>query len=346
MEYVRLGRTGLKVSKLCLGCLSFGSPDWLPWVLDEADSRPILARAIEAGINFFDTAEMYSNGVGEQVLGRALKDLARRDELVVASKVWFPQTQDPNDGGLSRKQIFRAIDRSLKHLGMDYVDLYQIHRFDYTTPIEETLEALNDIVRAGKVRYIGASSMYAWQFAKMLYTQEREGWARFISMQPMYNLIYREDEREMLPLCLDAGVGVIPWSPIAGGFLTGRYTRDAPADSARARSNAETGIGNYSSADYDVADAVVAVAQAHERPPAQVAQAWVLSQPAVTAPIVGVSKLSHLEDALNAMSLKLSPEEIAALDRPYQAKRTRAMGEGDHARMMANHRRDTPLHAS
>ena len=346
MEYVRLGRTGLKVSKLCLGCLSFGSPEWLPWILDEADSRPILVRAIEAGINFFDTAEMYSNGVGEQVLGRALKDLARRDELVVASKVWFPQSQDPNDGGLSRKQIFRAIDRSLKNLGMDYVDLYQIHRFDYETPIEETLEALNDIVRAGKVRYIGASSMYAWQFAKMLYLQQREGWAPFISMQPMYNLIYREEEREMLPLCLDAGVGVIPWSPIAGGFLTGRYTREARADSARARSNVETGIGNYGPADYDVAEAVSAVAQAHGRPPAQVAQAWVLNQPAVTAPIVGVSKLAHLEDALNALTLNLAPEEIEALERPYRAKPVRGMREDDLARLMANHRSSTPAHAA
>ena len=342
MQYVRLGHSGLKVSRLCLGCLGFGSPDWMPWILDEESSRPVIAAALENGINFFDTADMYSLGVGEAVLGRAISDFARREDVVIASKVFFPHYLDPNEGGLSRKHILKAIDRSLKNLGTDYIDLYQIHRFDYDVPIEETLEALHDVVRAGKVRYIGASSMSAWQFAKLLATSEKHGWARFVSMQPQYNLIYREEEREMLPLCEAEGVGVIPWSPLAGGFLTGRYTREASPDSLRARDNAALGRDGYSSADYDVAEALIAVAEQHGVTPAQAALAWMLTKDAITAPIVGATSLERLHDALGALPLALDADAIAALEAPYRAKRASGHSRADVNMALSRHRNTLP----
>jgi aryl-alcohol dehydrogenase-like predicted oxidoreductase len=342
VEYVRLGRSGLKVSRLALGCLAFGSPRWMPWILDEAESRPLLGRAVEAGVNFFDTADMYSAGIGEQVLGRALKDLLPRDEVVIASKVFFPQSADPNEGGLSRKHILHAIDRTLTNLGVDHLDLYQIHRFDHHTPIEETLEALNDVVRAGKVRYLGASTMHAWQFAKMLNIQRREGWVRFVSMQPLYNLIYREEEHEMLPLCMDEGVGVLPWSPLAGGFLTGRYTRGAVADTARARDNLATGRGRHTATDHDVVDALKIVADGLGRPAAQVALAWVRDKPGITAPIVGATKLAHLEDALASLEIRLEPDQMEALEQAYRPKAPTGVDPDAIDAAFARHRASLP----
>ena len=342
MQYVRLGGSGLKVSRLCLGCLGFGSPAWLPWILDERASRPVLARAVELGINYFDTADMYSLGEGEAVVGRVLAELAPRDQLVIATKVFFPWTDDPNDGGLSRKHIFRAVERSLKALGTDYIDLYQIHRFDFYTPIEETLEALHDLVKAGKVRYIGASTMHAWQFAKMLYVAERHGWTRFTSMQPHYSLIQREDEREMLPLCADAGVGVVPWGPLGGGFLTGRYTRGQRAGSARDRHNLNVGLGRYSDADYDVTEAVQAIAGERGAKPATVALAWLLAKPTVTAPVVGANKVEHLEDAIAALDLHLTEEEITRLEAPYRPKRASGASQADVDGQVAFHRSTLP----
>ena len=291
MQYVNLGRTGVRVSRICLGAMSFGSRAWRPWVLTEEESRPFIRRAIEAGINFFDTADMYSRGVSEEIVGRALGELSTRDQVVVATKAFFPMGDGPNDDGLSRKHLFDAIDASLRRLGTDYVDLYQIHRFDPHTPIEETLEALNDIVRAGKARYIGASSMYAWQFARMLHVSERHGWARFVSMQNHYNLIYREEEREMLPLCRTEGIGVIPWSPLARGFLAGNRTRTVSGDGPEARRRGVT--------------------------PAQVALAWLLRQPGVTAPIVGTTKLAHLDAAIAALDITLDDAECRLLEEPY-----------------------------
>ena len=309
MEYVNLGRTGLKVSKISLGCLGFGSPAWMPWILDEAASRPILTRALDAGINFFDTADMYSLGVGEAVVGRVLLGQVPRDELVIASKVFFPQSLDPNDGGLSRKHILRAIDRTLTNLGTDYVDLYQIHRFDYSTPMEETLEALHDVVKAGKARYIGASSMHAWQFARALAIAEKHGWTRFVSMQNLVNLLYREEEREMLPLCATEGIGVIPWSAQARGKLS----RDWEYTSIRTETDEAFGrlFAKTEEADRKVADRVAEVASA------QIALAWLLSKPVITAPIVGATKLHQLDDAIASVNVKLSVEEIAALEEPY-----------------------------
>jgi 1-deoxyxylulose-5-phosphate synthase len=317
MEYRRLGQTGLKVSRLCLGCMSFGEPGKgaHPWVLDEEASRPIIRRAVEAGINFFDTANVYAAGVSEEITGRALKDFARRDEVVIATKAWGAWGKGPNQGGLSRKALFQAIDDSLARLGTDYVDLYQIHRWDAETPIEETLEALNDIVRAGKARYIGASSMYSWQFQKALALSDRHGWARFVSMQNHLNLIYREEEREMLPLCSDAGVGVIPWSPLARGRLTrpwGAETTRSAGDRFGSMLYAKT-----EDADRAVVEAVERVATARGVPMAQVALAWVMAKPEVTAPIVGVSKMAQLDDALAAREVTLSPEDVAALEGPY-----------------------------
>lgn len=338
MQYVRLGGTGLKVSRLCLGCLGFGTPKWMPWILDEEASRPVIAAALERGINFFDTADMYSLGVGEAVLGRALKDFTRRDEVVIASKVFFPHTNDPNEGGLSRKHIMKAIDRSLKNLGTDYVDLYQIHRFDYETPMEETLEALHDVVKAGKVRYIGASSMYTWQFAKMMAISERNGWTKFVSMQPQYNLMYREEEREMLPFCLSEGVGVIPWSPLGGGFLTGQYTREERSNSLRSQDNLAVGRGRYSSADYDVLEALVALAEKRGVAPAQVALAWMLTKPAITAPIVGISSVKRLDEALGALPITLDADEVTALEAPYRAKRAAGLGPAEVAGALTHHR--------
>jgi len=318
LKYVNLGRTGLKVSPLCLGCMTYGVPDRgnHPWTLDEEKSRPLLKRAIELGINFFDTANSYSDGTSEEIVGRALKDFARRDEIVIATKVFFAGREGPNLSGLSRKAILREIDASLKRLGTDYVDLYQIHRFDQHTPIEETLEALHDVVKAGKARYIGASSMYAWQFAKMLATSERHGWTRFVTMQNHLNLINREEEREMLPLCANAGIGVIPWSPLARG----RLTREWDATTTRLETDAfgRTLYGRQTEdSDRRVVDAVAKVAAARGVPRAQVALAWVMQATAVTAPIVGASKAEHLDDAVAALSLKLTRDEIAALEQPY-----------------------------
>jgi aryl-alcohol dehydrogenase-like predicted oxidoreductase len=317
MEYVNFGNSGLKVSRICLGCMTYGTPDWREWVLSEADSRPFFRRAVEAGINFFDTADMYSLGASEEVTGRALKEFTRRDEVVIATKVFFSMSDRPNRGGLSRKHIMEAIDDSLQRLGTDYVDLYQIHRFDPDTPIEETLEALHEVVRAGKARYIGASSMYAWQFAQMLYTAEINGWTRFVSMQNHYNLIYREEEREMIPLCIDEGVAVIPWSPLARGFLAGNRDSKGNGETLRARTDDYAHNMYYQPEDFAVVDRVEEVAEAHGVTPAQIALAWVLHKPGITSPIIGASKMPHLEQAIGALEIELSDEEIAALEEPY-----------------------------
>jgi len=320
MDYVNLGKTGLKVSRLCLGCMSFGSSKWRSWVLDEEDARPFVKKALEGGINFFDTADVYSQGESEKVVGQALKDFAKRHEVVIATKVNGPMGKDANNKGLSRKHIMDGIDRSLTRLKTDYVDLYQIHRFDYETPIEETLEALNDVVRAGKARYIGASSMYAWQFAKMLATSEKHGWTRFVSMQPQYNLVYREEEREMLPLCRAEGVGVIPWSPLARGFLAGGRAQPGEGNTERARTDEFSPRLYYREGDFKVVEAVDAIAKARGVSNMQVALAWVLKNPAVTAPIIGTSKPHHLDDALGAFELKLTDDEVKSLEKPYQPK--------------------------
>ena len=317
MDYIRLGRTGLKVSRLCLGCMSYGEPERgnHPWTLGEAQSRPFLKKALDLGINFFDTANVYSAGSSEEIVGRALTEYARRDDVVIATKVQGRMRPGPNGAGLSRKAILAEIDHSLKRLGTDHVDLYQIHRWDYTTPIEETLEALHEVVKAGKARYIGASSMFAWQFAQALALSERRGWTRFATMQPYVNLLYREEEREMLPLCQAEGIGVIPWSPLARG----RLTRDWDAQSARAETD-EFGRGLYAKtadADRKVVEALSAVAAARGVPRAQVALAWVLQKSAITAPIIGATKLGQLDDAVAALALKLAPEEVAALEAPY-----------------------------
>jgi aryl-alcohol dehydrogenase-like predicted oxidoreductase len=318
MDYVRLGRTGLKVSRLCLGAMTYGSPEWRPWVLDEAASRPFIKRAIELGINFFDTADMYSNGVSEQVLGRALKEFTTRDQVVVATKAFYPLTPGPNTGGLSRRHLFDAIDGSLSRLGVDHVDLYQIHRFDSETPIEETLEALHDIVKAGKARYIGASSMFAWQFMKMLAASDARGWTRFVSMQNHYNLVYREEEREMLPLCRDEGIGVIPWSPLARGFLAGNRRGDNRGATVRAQTDDFAHKLYYAETDFTIADRVVEVAERRGVKPTQVALAWLLAKPGVTAPIIGASRLPHLDEAVAALELRLDAAELSFLEEPYQ----------------------------
>jgi len=322
MDYVSLGASGLKVSRLCLGCMSYGTPEWRPWVLPEAASRAFFARALELGINFFDTADMYSHGVSEEVLGRAIRDLARRDEVVVATKVFFPTGRGPNDRGLSRKHILQAIDASLRRLGTDYVDLYQVHRLDKETPIEETLDALASVVRAGKVLDLGASSMSAWQFAQALDLQERRGWQRFAAMQNHYNLIYREEEREMLPLCRHEGIGVIPWSPLARGFLAGNRKRgkhgERGGETASSTSDDYAQKMYYEDYDFAVVDRVVELARRRGVKPAQVALAWLLAQPGVTAPIVGATKLEHLEDAAAALKLTLDDAERKSLEEPYR----------------------------
>jgi len=314
MDYIKLGRTGLDISPLCLGCMTYGVSELgtHAWTLDEARSRPLIRQAVEAGINFFDTANMYSAGTSEEIVGRALKEFARREEIVLATKVFYPMHKGPNGGGLSRKSIMHEIDQSLRRLGTDYVDLYQIHRFDYHTPIEETLEALHDVVKAGKARHIGASSMYAWQFATLLHTSKANGWTRFATMQDHVNLLYREEEREMLPLCQAEGIGVIPWSPLARG----RLTRPWDESSERAQSD-EFGKTLYVESDRQVVEAVAAVAAARGVPRAQVALAWLIAKPAITAPIIGVSRPGHLEDAIAALDLKLTEEEIAQLEAPY-----------------------------
>jgi aryl-alcohol dehydrogenase-like predicted oxidoreductase len=317
MEYVRFGSTGMKVSRICLGCMSYGGPTerW-PWALDEEASRPFIQRALELGINFFDTANVYSNGRSEEIVGKALRDFASRDEVVIATKVYFPMSTKPNDGGLSRKHILSSIDASLKRLGTDYVDLYQIHRWDYDTPIEETLQALNDVVRMGKVRYIGGSAMFAWQFAKALFTADLHGLTRFASMQPHYNLIYREEEREMLRLCLDQQIAVIPYSPVAKGLLTRKPNKERN-ETLRAQTDA-IGKALYKEEDLAIAQRVYEVAEKRSVPMAQVAIAWMLSKPVVTAPIIGATKPHHLDDAVAAISLKLTPQEIQQLEESYQ----------------------------
>jgi aryl-alcohol dehydrogenase (NADP+) len=314
MKYVKLGRTGLDVYRICLGCMSFGDPGrgGHPWSLDEEASRPLIRQAIEAGINFFDTANVYSLGSSEEITGRALKDFAKRDEIVLATKVFSTMRDEPNGTGLSRKAIMTEIDHSLTRLGTDYVDLYQIHRWDRRTPAEETMEALHDVVKAGKARYIGASSMYAWQFAKAQHVAEVNGWTKFVSMQNHYNLIYREEEREMLPLCRDQGVGVIPWSPLARG----RLTRDWDTSTARSETD-PFGQNLYVAEDQQVHEQVVEVAKARGIPRAQVALAWILGRPGITAPIVGVTKAAHLDDAVAALDVELTQQETEQLEKPY-----------------------------
>ena len=320
MDYKRLGNTGLKVSPICLGCMSYGSPQWRSWVLDEEQSRPFIQKALEVGINFFDTADVYSAGESERVTGKALKDFAKRHEVVIATKVNGAMGRDPNNHGLSRKHIMDGIDQSLKRLGTDYVDLYQIHRFDYETPVEETLEALNDVVRAGKARYIGASSMYAWQFMKMLSVSKANGWSSFVSMQPQYNLVYREEEREMLGLCLDQGVGVIPWSPLARGFLAGGRAEPRQGNTERARTDDFSPLLYFREADHKVVEALEGVAKARGVSNTQIALSWVMKHEAITAPIVGTTKTSHLDEAVAALSIRLTDEEIALLEAAYQPK--------------------------
>ena len=319
MEYRNLGRTGLKVSRICLGCMSYGVPDRgaHPWSLDEETSRPFLQRSLELGINFYDTANVYSDGTSEEILGRAVRDFARRDELVIATKVHGRMHADVNGAGLSRKAIMTEIDASLRRLGMDYVDLYQIHRWDKATPIEETLEALHDVVKAGKARYIGASSMYAWQFCQALQLADRHGWTRFVSMQNHYNMLYREEEREMMGLCQAEGVGVIPWSPLARGRLARPWETDVATKRAETDEFGRTLYTKMEDADKSVVEAVGAVAEAHGVPRAQIALAWLLAKPGVTSPIVGATKPHHLEDAVAALDVKLLEAEIAALEQPY-----------------------------
>jgi aryl-alcohol dehydrogenase-like predicted oxidoreductase len=318
MEYVRFGNTGMKVSRLCLGTMTYGKPTerW-QWALNEEQSRPFIQKALELGINFFDTADIYSFGTSEEVLGTALRDFAKRDDVVIATKIFNQMSPAPNDGGLSRKHIMSSIDASLRRLKTDYVDIYQIHRWDYNTPIEETMEALHDIVKAGKARYIGASSMYSWQFAKALYIAELNRWTRFVSMQPHYNLIYREEEREMIPLCQDQKIAVIPWSPLARGLLTGKRTKERN-ETLRAKTD-EFGKSLYKlDSDFDIVNRLTEIASRNEIPNAQVALAWMLSKPAITAPIIGASKPGHLEDAVASLSVKLSQDEIIQLEELYQ----------------------------
>ena len=315
MQYTTLGSTGLTVSRICLGCMSYGNPKWRPWVLDEAAAQPFFRHAIDSGINFFDTADMYSVGVSEEITGRALRSMAKLDEIVIATKVFWPMGQGPNKKGLSRKHVVQACEASLKRLGIETIDLYQIHRFDASTPIEETLEALNDLVRAGKVRYIGASSGMSWQMMKALSVSELNGWAKFVSMQPQYNLLYREEEREMIPLCHEEGLGILPWSPLARGWLTRprekalndttRSTNDALADKLQAGTT------------WEIVDVVERIAKDRGVSMAQIAMAWLLSKRDVTAPIVGATKLKHLEDAIASLDVTLSAEEISALEAPY-----------------------------
>ncbi len=318
MKYVRFGSTGIQVSRLCLGMMSYGSKEWRKWVLDENEARPFVKRALDAGINFFDTADVYSRGASEVVLGNLLKSLGvPRRNVVVATKVFNPMSDDLNDRGLSRKHILDAIDNSLKRLQMDYVDLYQIHRLDPDTPIEETMEALHDVVRAGKARYIGASSMFAWQFLKAQYTADLHGWTRFVSMQDHYNLIYREEEREMIPCCIDQGVALIPWSPMARGFFSGNHRKGDWGDTVRAQTDDYAKQMYYRDDDFIVADRVQEIAKARKLSGSQVALAWVLSKPYVTSPIIGATRLEHLNESIAALDVELSSDEIRHLEEPY-----------------------------
>jgi aryl-alcohol dehydrogenase-like predicted oxidoreductase len=318
MEYARLGSTGMKVSRICLGCMGFGDASrWIhKWVLDEKNSRPVIQKALELGINFFDTANVYSIGASEEILGRALKDFANRDEVVIATKVHGKMSDDPNGSGLSRKAILSEVDKSLKRLGTDYIDLYQIHRWDYETPIEETMEALDDIVRSGKARYIGASAMFAWQFQKALYVAEKHGWTRFISMQNHLNLIYREEEREMLPLCREEKIGVIPYSPLASGRLTRNQSSETTLRSETDQI-AKLKYDTTAETDQQIVERVAETSEKYGVPRAHIALAWLLQKEPVTAPIVGATKISHLEDAVGALTIKLTQEELAYLEEPY-----------------------------
>ena len=319
MQYVNLGRTGMKVSRLCLGMMTYGSSTWREWVLNEEQALPFVRRALDVGINFFDTADVYSLGVSEQVTGNILKTLGvKRENVIIATKVCSPMSDDINDRGLSRKHILDSIDKSLTRLQMDYVDLYQIHRWDYSTPIEETMQALHDVVRAGKVRYIGASSMFAWQFAKAQYTADLHGWTRFISMQNHYNLVYREEEREMIPLCLDQGIGLIPWSPMARGFFAGNRSKDGSGETARAKSDPFANQLYFREEDFNVAEVAQAVGKEHNVTGSQIALAWMLNKPHISAPIIGASKMEHLDQAIAALEIKLSTDESGRLEKPYQ----------------------------
>ncbi|HEX5840397.1 MAG TPA: aldo/keto reductase [Anaerolineales bacterium] len=319
MQYVNLGKTGMKVSRLCLGMMSYGAKSWRDWVLDEEQAKPFVQRALEAGINFFDTADVYSLGESEKITGNLLRHFGvKRDNVIVATKVHGQMSDDVNDRGLSRKHIMDSIDHSLKRLQMDYVDLYQTHRWDPGTPIEETLEALNDVVRAGKARYIGASSMYAWQFAKALHTAEKNGWTKFVSMQNHYNLAYREEEREMIPLCIDQGIGLIPWSPMARGFFAGNRTRDGGGETSRAKSDPFAKGLYFRDEDFAVADHVADVAKERGVTGSQIALAWVLHKPYVHSPIIGATKMDHLDQAIAALDIQLSGEEITKLEEPYK----------------------------
>ena len=320
MQYTTLGNTGLQVSRICLGMMSYGSSEWRDYILDEEESRPIIRKAVELGINFFDTANMYSKGISEEVTGRALRDYARRDEIVIATKAYFKMSDAPNRGGLSRKHVMDEVEHSLRRLGTDYIDLYQIHRWDYHTPIEETLEALHDLVRSGKVRYVGASSMWAWQFAKSLYLAELHGWSRFVSMQNHYNLLYREEEREMLPLCRAEGIGVIPWSPLARGFLAGNRTRDKGGETTRAKTDSLAHDFYYSDVDFEIVERATELAEKKGVTSAQIALAWLLHQPGITAPIIGARKIEYLEQAVDALEVELSEDERAYLEELYQPR--------------------------
>ncbi len=317
MQYVNLGKTGLKVSRLCLGMMTYGSKKWRDWVLEEKEAKPFVKHALDKGINFFDTADVYSLGESERITGNLLKGI-KRENIVVATKVFSTMSDNPNDSGLSRKHILDSIDNSLKRLQMDYVDLYQIHRWDYNTPIEETMEALNDVVRSGKARYIGASSMFAWQFMKALHTSEMNGWAKFVSMQDHYNLVYREEEREMIPLCKDQGIGLIPWSPMARGFFAGNRTRGGGGETTRAKNDPFANDLYFREEDFVVADRAAEVAKSHNATASQIALAWLLNKPHIAAPIIGSSKIEHLDQAIAALEIKLSEEEIKQLEESYQ----------------------------
>lgn len=326
MRYTSLGSTGMTVSRLCLGCMSYGTSAWRPWVLDEDAARPFFRRAIEAGINFFDTADMYALGVSEEVTGRALREFGRLEELVIATKVFFPLSDRPNMGGLSRKHIVQGCEASLRRLGVDTIDLYQIHRFDATVPIEETLAALDHLVHSGKVRHIGASSGYAWQFAQALSASERHGWAKFVTMQNHYNLLYREEEREMIPLCANEGIGLMPWSPLARGILAGARRSVSDRDSSTRAATDTYGHGLYDAqVNWEIVDAVRHIAEQRGVPMAQVALAWLLSKPQVAAPIVGATKLSQLEEAVGAVELVLTGDELSALEGPYRPQPVRGI---------------------
>ena len=321
MQYTNLGKSGLQVSRLCLGCMTFGSKKWREWVIEEPDSRKVIKKALELGINFFDTANMYSLGVSEEIVGRALKDFAKRDEIVLATKVYFPMNDLPNQGGLSRKHIFSAIDASLKRLGTDYVDLYQIHRWDTNTPIEETLEALHDLVKMGKVRYLGASSMFAWQFVQSLYLADLNGWTRFISMQNHYNLIYREEEREMIPLCRAEGIGLIPWSPLARGFFAGNRNKQGSGETIRAKKDdLSRKMYAFDDQDFTIADRVSELAKRKSAKPIQIALAWVLNQEGVTSAIVGTKNIEQLKELADAVKINLSDEDPKLLEEPYKTR--------------------------